>query len=223
MTPPTFLLSCSQIIAQGRQVSDSDTLNPAWLARVAEEGEEGEVREEGEDLPQISFKLEDRSPSRSAGVKVEKEKPGGGTEEAERGKVATPLPENGSFSTPAPSESPSSPGPSKRVQLYNAHGAKLKNNQLFNPKMWHSISCYRPGWVPDRLPFLHSDRYWELKASSSVVSTRPPPPYSEPPKGNKVPCGVTCYIHAEGPWCEVQAANGTRICILVAEPQNRRV
>lgn len=217
MTPMTFLLSCFQIIAQGRQVSNSDTLNRAWLARVVEVGEEGE------DLPQISFKLEDSSPSRSAGDKGEKEKPGGGTEEPERGKVATPLPENGSFSTPAPSESSSFPAPSKRVQLYSAHGVKLKNNQLFNPKLWHSISCFRPGWVPDRLPFLHGDRYWELKASSTVVSTSPPPPYSKRPKGNKVPCGVTCYIHTEGPWCEIQAANGTRICILVAEPQNRRV
>lgn len=215
----TFLLCCLQIIAQGRQVSDSDTPNPAWSARVMEAEE---------DLAQISFKLEDRSPSGSAGHmaadKGEKEKPDGVTEEPEMGKVAMPLPENGSYSTLVPSESPSSPGPSKRLQLYSAHGVKLKNNQLFNPKMWHSISSFRPGWVPDRLPFLHGDRYWELKTSSSVVSTSPPPPpYSKHPKGNKVPCGVTCYIHAEGPWCEIQAANGTRICILVAEPQNRHV
>lgn len=198
----TFWLSCSQIITQGRQVSNPDTLNTNWSPRVVE------------DLPQI-FNLTDRSPSGSidqmAGDKVE-EQTCRGTEDPESGKMSPFLLENRPYSAPAPSENPSS---SKRIQLYGTRGVKLKNNQLFNPKLWHSISSFRPGWVPDRLPFLHSDRYWELKASSNIVSTNPPPKY---PLSNKVPCGVTCYFHAEGPWCEIQAANGTRICILVAEP-----
>lgn len=211
----TFLLSCSQIITQGRQVSDSETLNPVWSARG------------GEDLPQISFNLTDSSPSGSvgqtAGDKGEEEQPGGGTEEPESGKVSTLLLENGPYSTPMPSKSLSSTSQSRRVQLYGIHGAKMKNNQLFNPKLWHNICCFRPGWVPDRLPFLHGDRYWELKASSTVVSTNPPPNSKLSFCINKVPCGVTCYIHAEGPWCEIQAANGTRICILVAEMPDRLV
>lgn len=209
----TFLLSCSQIITQGRQVSDPDTLNPAWSARVLE------------DLPQISFSLPDSNPSGSAtqtaGDKDEEDQPGGGTKEPEGAKESTLLLENGPYSTPVPSESPSSSSPSKRIQLYGTNGVKLKNGQLLNPKLWHTISGFRPGWVPERLPFLHGDRYWELKASSSVVSTSPPPHSKH--WSNRVPCGVTCYIHAEGPWCEIQAANGTRICILVAAPRTRRV
>lgn len=179
-----------------------------------------EVRE---DLPQISFKQEEEEggPSSTGDTGGEAGPPGGGAEEA-----ATPPPERGSSSTPAPSGSPSSPGPARRLQLYGAHGVKLKNSHLFNPKLWRSIGCFRPGWVPERPPFLHGDRYWELRANSTVVSTSPPPTLPAPhcaidPSSLKMPCGVTCYIHSEGPWCEIQAANGTRVCILAAEPQRR--
>lgn len=181
--------------------------------------------EVGEDLPPIFNLIASSlsgSTSQTAGDKGEEEQPGRGTDEPQSRKVSTLLLENGPYCTAAPSESLSSPSPSKRIQLYGANGVKLKNNQLFNPKLWQSISGFRPGWVPDRLPFLHSDRYWELKARSNVISTKPPL-HSQHPLNNKVPCAVTCYIHAEGPWCEIQAANGTRICILVAELQNRQV
>lgn len=183
-------------------MSDPDTLNTTWSPRMVE------------NLPKISFNQADSSPSLSAdqtvAEKVE-EQDCGGTEEPESGEVSTLLLDDISYSTLEPIDSHFS----KRIQLYGSNGIKLKNNQLFNPKLWRSISSFRPGWVPNRLPFLHADRYWELKASSNVVSTNPPSKHSV---SNKVPCGVTCYLHAEGPWCEIQTANGTRICILVAEP-----
>lgn len=122
------------------------------------------------------------------------------------------------------SESPSSPvqqglveGHTKRLQLYGCQGEKFSNIHLSNPQIWQNITYIRPGWVPERLPFLPGERYWELKANSTVVSTSIPS-YKDQRK-EKVACGVTCYIHAEGPWCEVQSSNGTRICILAAEPQ----
>lgn len=111
-----------------------------------------------------------------------------------------------------------SEGHVKRLQLYGRKGEKLSNFHLSNPKIWENITYIRPGWVPQRLPFLPVERYWELKANSTVVSTSTPSYLNKDHRIELVTCGVTCYIHAEGPWCEVQANNGTRICILAADP-----
>ncbi|KAG8012794.1 Periphilin-1, partial [Nibea albiflora] len=139
--------------------------------------------------------------------------------------LATPQPED-SYSKPMEVLSRSLPslaqqgpveGLSKRLQLYSCNGGKFSCTQLLNPKTWKNITYARPGWIPDYLPFLKTgDWYWELKANSTVVSTDSPPCG----KGqNRVPCGVTCYTHVEGPWCEVQSQNGTRICILATHPR----
>lgn len=106
----------------------------------------------------------------------------------------------------------------KRLQLYGRNGEKLSNFHLSNPQIWENITYIRPGWVPQRLPFLPGKRYWELKANSTVVSNSTPSYINKDHRIEQVACGVTCYIHAEGPWCEVQADNGTRICILAADP-----
>lgn len=220
------MLSSPQIIAQGREMANLDNRNLFSISHVL--GEEEFLQLSSINPTDAYVKQEERSHCghsgdaghAQAGEKGE-EKPLGSSEESERkANAGPPPPENGSSAQmKALSESPSSPGPTKRLQLYGSRGEKLKHNYILNPKMWQNITYFRPGWVPERLPYLHSDRYWELKANSTVVSTSVPP-YNKDQKADKVPCGVTCYIHAEGPWCEIQASNGTRICILVAEPQN---
>ncbi|XP_041795655.1 uncharacterized protein LOC121608445 isoform X3 [Chelmon rostratus] len=113
---------------------------------------------------------------------------------------------------------PAQQGLQKRLQLYNSKGEKFSCTHLSNPQAWQDITYARPGWIPDHLPYLTpGKRYWELRANSTVVF-RGTPPYGEGQKKEKVACGVTCYIHVEGPWCEVQSHNGTRICALAAPP-----
>lgn len=111
-------------------------------------------------------------------------------------------------------------GRRKRLQLYGPTGEKLSNVHLSNPQIWQNISYIRPGWAPVRLPFLHTKWYWILKANSTVVSTSVPQ-YVKDQRKDMVACGVTCYIHPEGPWCEVQASDGAMICLLAADPQNK--
>ncbi len=110
----------------------------------------------------------------------------------------------------------------KRLQLYSCRSDKFSYSQLSNPKTWPNIAYARLGWIPNILPYLQpGKRYWELKANSTVISASMP----QPGKGHKkkVPVGVTCYMHVEGPWCEVQSHTGTRICILVAPPPTPRI
>lgn len=110
----------------------------------------------------------------------------------------------------------------ERLQLCGCLGEKLSNANLSNHKMWQNISYIRPGWVPDGPPFLPDDQYWELKANSTVVSISIPPCLKDP-KQDMVACGVTCYIHDNGPWCEVQNDHGTRVCLLVAGPETPQI
>lgn len=111
-------------------------------------------------------------------------------------------------------------GHRKRLQLYGPKGEKFSNIQLSNPQIWQNITYIKPGWAPVRLPFMHTKWYWILKANSTVVSTSVPQ-YVKDQRKDLVACGVTCYIHPEGPWCEVQANDGAMVCLLVAEPQNK--
>lgn len=108
-----------------------------------------------------------------------------------------------------------------RLQLYNHKGDKFSSSYLSNPNAWKDISYARPGWTPDHQPYLKpGNQYLKLKANSTVVFIGMAPPNERGPK--KVACGVTCYNHKEGPWCEVQSQNGDRICILAvprATPQ----
>jgi len=84
---------------------------------------------------------------------------------------------------------------------------------LSNPNTWKAIAYARPGWTPDHLPYLKpGNQYLEFKANSTVVYIGMAPPNGRGPK--KVACGVTCYNHKKGPWCEVQSHDGSRICIL---------
>ncbi|XP_075951683.1 protein TASOR isoform X1 [Anarhichas minor] len=100
-----------------------------------------------------------------------------------------------------------------RLQLYNHKGDKFSSSYLSNPNAWKDISYARPGWTPDHQPYLKpGNQYLKLKANSTVVFIGMAPPNERGPK--KVACGVTCYNHKEGPWCEVQSQNGDRICIL---------
>ncbi len=143
--------------------------------------------------------------------------------------LATPGPEdshselmellpNLSKSPTPPAQQGSVGGLPTRLQLYNHKGEKFSYANLSNPKTWKDIAYARPGWIPDHLPYLQPGyQYWELKANSTVVSTGTPPKGKGP---KKVGCGVTFYNHIEGPWCEVQSENGTRICILAAPPQH---
>ncbi|XP_032369638.1 uncharacterized protein LOC116687986 isoform X2 [Etheostoma spectabile] len=101
----------------------------------------------------------------------------------------------------------------QRLQLYNHVGEKFNYTTLKNPVSWKHITYYRPGWVPCHLPFFKpGNRYWELKANSTVVSSGMAPSYGKGPK--RVACGVICYNHFEGPWCEVQSHNGDGVCFL---------
>lgn len=110
-------------------------------------------------------------------------------------------------------------GRRRRLQLYTSEGEKLSNVHLSNPEIWQNIGYIRAGWAPSRLPFLPNSQYWKLKANSMVVSTSIPLLGKD--KGyEKTPCGVTCYMHSEGPWCEIQADNGTLQCLLAALPTN---
>lgn len=110
-------------------------------------------------------------------------------------------------------------GRRRRLQLYTSQGEKLSNVHLSNPEVWQNIGYIRAGWAPSHLPFFPSSQYWKLKANSTVVSTSIPLQVKD--KGHeKAPCGVTCYMHSEGPWCEIQADNGTLQCLLAAIPTN---
>ncbi|TDH14558.1 hypothetical protein EPR50_G00045210 [Perca flavescens] len=125
-----------------------------------------------------------------------------GTERKQEGKLQ---PGNASDSTPVPDP--------QRLQLYNYKGEKFNYAALKNPLSWKDISYYRPGWIPCHLPFLKpGNRYWELKANSTVVSIGMAPQYGKGPK--RLACGVICYNHFEGPWCEVQSYNGDGVCLL---------
>lgn len=107
----------------------------------------------------------------------------------------------------------------RRLQLYTSQGEKLSNVHLSNPEVWQNIGYIRAGWAPSHPPFLPNSQYWKLKANSTVVSTSIPLQVKD--KGHeRVPCGVTCYMHSEGPWCEIQADNGTLQCLLAAHPTN---
>eukprot|EP00066_Takifugu_rubripes_P016522 XP_011605788.1 PREDICTED: periphilin-1-like isoform X2 [Takifugu rubripes] len=108
-------------------------------------------------------------------------------------------------------------GGDRRLQLYTSQGEKLSNVHLSNPTVWQNIGYIRAGWAPSRLPFLPSSQYWKLKANSTVVATRVPS-QAKDKNHDKEPCGVTCYMHNEGPWCEIQADNGTLQCLLAALP-----
>lgn len=108
-------------------------------------------------------------------------------------------------------------GGHRRLQLYTSQGEKLSNVHLSNPTVWQNIGYIRAGWAPSRLPFLPNSQYWKLKANSTVVTTRVPSPAKDK-SHDKEPCGVTCYMHSEGPWCEIQADNGTLQCLLAALP-----
>lgn len=105
----------------------------------------------------------------------------------------------------------------RRLQLYTSQGDKLSNVHLSNPEVWQSIGYIRAGWAPSHPPFLPSSQYWKLKANSTVVSTSIPLQMKDKVH-ERVPCGVTCYMHSEGPWCEIQADNGTLQCLLAAHP-----
>ncbi|XP_040059629.2 protein TASOR isoform X2 [Gasterosteus aculeatus] len=108
---------------------------------------------------------------------------------------------------------PSAKSCTQRLQLYNRKGRKFQSRYLWNSNAWKDISYARPGWTPDQQPFLKpGNQYLELKANSTVVFIGTAPPKERGP--NQVACGVTCYNHEEGPWCEVQSKNGTRLCIL---------
>ncbi|XP_031157236.2 protein TASOR isoform X2 [Sander lucioperca] len=125
-----------------------------------------------------------------------------GTDRKQEGKWQ---PGNASDCTPVPEP--------QRLQLYNHKGEKFNYTTLKNPLSWKDITYYRPGWIPCHLPFLKpGNRYWELKANSTVVSIGMAPPYGKGPK--RVACGVICYNHFEGPWCEVQSYNGDGVCLL---------
>ncbi|XP_070829318.1 uncharacterized protein [Chaetodon trifascialis] len=134
----------------------------------------------------------------------------------------TPASED-SYSEPMELLSKSPPPPAqqgfpKRLQLYNSKGEKFSCAYLSNPQTWQDITYARPGWIPDHLPYLMPGKqYRELRANSTVVFSSTLP-YGEGQKKERVACGVTCYIHIEGPWCEVQSQNGTRICILASPP-----
>lgn len=117
------------------------------------------------------------------------------------------------------SSSPPQQERQRRLQLYTTQGEKLSNVHLSNPKVWQNIGFIRAGWAPSRLPFLPISQYWNLKANSRVVSTSVPS-QGKDKSYEKVPCGVTCYMHNEGPWCEIQANNGTPQCLLGALPTN---
>lgn len=109
---------------------------------------------------------------------------------------------------------------SRRLQLYGRRGEKLSNIHLSNPSTWLNIAYIRPGWVPNTLPFLHlGKQYWVLKDNSTIVSSSDLANRQDPLK-EKVACRVTRYDHVEGPWCEVLAEDGARICILAAAPQS---
>ncbi|XP_058486894.1 protein TASOR isoform X2 [Solea solea] len=102
----------------------------------------------------------------------------------------------------------------RRLQLYNRHGQRFSDQQLLNPMVWSDIYCARPGWVPKGEPYHQlGQRYWDLRAASTVVFVGSPHHLSSQ---TRVPCGVICYDHPEGPWCELQSPNGTQICVLAA-------
>lgn len=127
------------------------------------------------------------------------------------------LPSDFSESPPAPAQQGPTKSPTSSLQLFNRNSKRFSYNELKNPCNWKNITYTRPGWIPYHLPFLRpGNQYSELRANSTVVFTGMAPPYGKGPR--RVPCGVTCYNHREGPWCEVQSQNGTRICILVAPP-----
>lgn len=119
----------------------------------------------------------------------------------------------------SPPQQPLGEGRRRRLQIYASQGEKLSNVHLSNPEVWLNIGYIRAGWVPSHLPFLPSSYYWKLKANSTVVSTSIPPPGKDK-SHDRVPCGVTCYMHSEGPWCEIQTDNGTLQCLLAARPTN---
>lgn len=144
--------------------------------------------------------------------------------------LTTPEPENKCFNSKSMvSKSPATDaqqsqveGLPKCLQLYNRKVERFSFSHLSNPKTWRDITYARPGWIPDRLPYHEpGERYWELKANSAIVFASMP--LSEIGQKKKVPCGVTCYVHFEGPWCEIQSQTRTRICILAAPPPTPRV
>ncbi|KAM3609548.1 uncharacterized protein V6R79_016703 [Siganus canaliculatus] len=112
---------------------------------------------------------------------------------------------------------------SKCLQLYNQKGEKFSIMKLSLPKNWKDITYARPGWVPNHLPFFKpGGQYWKLKAKSTIVSASTSKYTGSCPDG-RLSCGVTCYNHAEGPWCEIQSENGTRVCVLAVPPAVARV
>lgn len=114
------------------------------------------------------------------------------------------------------------PGPSggQRIQLYGHMGNKLNSAQLGDPDAWAGIFYARPGWTPYYSPFLQPGYgYWQLKLHSSISYARKPPQTKHP---KKVACGITCYDHPRGPWCEVQSLEGTVICFLAAPQHSSR-
>lgn len=140
--------------------------------------------------------------------------------------MATDSGEGESHSRPAKLHSQRSSGPPqpdlrvggcRRLQLYTSQGEKLSNVHLSNPTIWQNIGYIRVGWAPSRPPFLPNSQYWRLKANSTVVFTSIPS-QAKDKSHDKEPCGVTCYVHSEGPWCEIQADNGTLQCLLAALP-----
>lgn len=109
-----------------------------------------------------------------------------------------------------------------RLQLFNHKCEKFSYSHLSNPLTWKDITYARPGWIPDHPPYLKpGNQYLKLKANSTVVFTGMARPYDKGPK--RLACGVTCYNHIEGPWCEVQSQNGERICIIGVPPRRSRM
>ncbi|XP_053296599.1 uncharacterized protein LOC128456438 [Pleuronectes platessa] len=113
---------------------------------------------------------------------------------------------------------PVTPQHSVRLQLYNRQYQKFRDRQLLDPKVWKDIYYSRPGRVPNHQPYHHlGERYRELRATSTVAFASSARHRSHQ---WRVACGVTCYNHPEGPWCEVQSQDGTQICILAALPMS---
>ncbi|XP_041634850.1 uncharacterized protein LOC121504230 [Cheilinus undulatus] len=119
-----------------------------------------------------------------------------------------------SKNTSSPAQKSPIKDPPKRLQLYNHKGQRIWDALLLDPNVWSDIAYARPGWIPNSRPFFKpGNYYYQLKAESTVDCTANP---SNQTLWSRVACEVTRYNHSEGPWCEIQSGNGTRICFLAA-------